>query len=199
MQPPLEVAAEIRSNCATNLSLNVADRGHVMQRKGLARARVAVGLSQEQLAQAIGVDRKTVYRWEAGLRDPQPRLRGSLARSLDIELADLDALLRGHDAWSMPKRSTVTTDTRADHVAPATTAVAPEVSAIAAALGRYRQVDHGPTLPPVAADLAREAAAVDRAWMASRFASATVRLPKGCLVTNVWCLACRVGWRLSWR
>lgn len=64
------------------------------RRSGLARARAAVGLSQEALAHRVGVDRKTVYRWENGLREPQPCHRHHLAAALAMPLVDLDALLR---------------------------------------------------------------------------------------------------------
>jgi ribosome-binding protein aMBF1 (putative translation factor) len=42
------------------------------KRFGLAAARKAVGLSQERLAERLGVERSTVQRWEAGNSTPQP-------------------------------------------------------------------------------------------------------------------------------
>lgn len=60
---------------------------------GLAQARTVVGLSQEALAERVGVDRKTVHRWERGLRRPQPRHRPLIAQALHMTLSDLDALL----------------------------------------------------------------------------------------------------------
>lgn len=43
---------------------------------GVRRIRRDLGLTQEQLAQALGVDRVTVARWELGLRAiPEPTAR----------------------------------------------------------------------------------------------------------------------------
>lgn len=43
---------------------------------GLKRIRKALGLTQEGLAKALGVDRVTVARWEVGLRGiPEPTAR----------------------------------------------------------------------------------------------------------------------------
>lgn len=60
---------------------------------GLARRRRALGYSQEQLAQLLGVDRTTVGRWESGRIAPQPTQRRGLATVLDISLQELDVLL----------------------------------------------------------------------------------------------------------
>jgi len=54
------------------------------KRFGLVAARKAAGLSQERLAERMGVDRSTVQRWEAGQSTPQPSLRPKLARVLSI-------------------------------------------------------------------------------------------------------------------
>lgn len=63
------------------------------QRTGLAQRRRAVGLSQDALADRLGVDRTTVSRWERGATEPQLTLRCRLANVLDITLDDLNALL----------------------------------------------------------------------------------------------------------
>jgi transcriptional regulator with XRE-family HTH domain len=68
------------------------------RRKRLARARKAAGLTQEELAYRVGVDRSTVGRWEAGETEPQPWLRAKLARHLNITPAHLDGLLDGEPA-----------------------------------------------------------------------------------------------------
>ncbi|MEU1277342.1 helix-turn-helix transcriptional regulator [Streptomyces sp. NPDC005805] len=60
---------------------------------GLARRRRALGYSQEELAQLLGVDRTTVGRWETGRIAPQPAQRRVLAAALDIGLHELDVLL----------------------------------------------------------------------------------------------------------
>jgi transcriptional regulator with XRE-family HTH domain len=63
------------------------------RRKRFARARKTAGLTQEELAYRVGVDRSTVGRWEAGETEPQPWLRGKLARHLNITPDHLDGLL----------------------------------------------------------------------------------------------------------
>ncbi len=61
----------------------------------LAQRRKAVGHSQEQLAERVGVERSTVVRWERGEAQPQPWLRPRIARQLQISLSQLDELLAG--------------------------------------------------------------------------------------------------------
>jgi transcriptional regulator with XRE-family HTH domain/tetratricopeptide (TPR) repeat protein len=55
--------------------------------------REIVGLSQERLAELVGVSRNTVRRWEAAKSDPQPAQRPSLANALHISLEQLHELL----------------------------------------------------------------------------------------------------------
>ena len=64
-----------------------------MRRDELAKRRAAVGFSQENLAEKLGVDPSTVYRWEAGESTPQPATRPKLARLLLISVAELHSLL----------------------------------------------------------------------------------------------------------
>ncbi|WP_308296158.1 helix-turn-helix transcriptional regulator [Streptomyces sp. ISL-96] len=59
----------------------------------LAERRKVLGYSQETFAQALGVDRTTVGRWESGKNAPQPPLRPKLAEVLQVDLAELDALV----------------------------------------------------------------------------------------------------------
>lgn len=59
----------------------------------MAKRRRAVGLSQDALADRLGVDRTTVSRWERGATEPQLALRCRLANVLDITLDDLNGLL----------------------------------------------------------------------------------------------------------
>jgi transcriptional regulator with XRE-family HTH domain len=65
------------------------------RRNDLAQRRRSQGLSQEALAAKLGVDAKTIRRWESGetTNGPQPCHRPTLARSLDVEPAQLEALL----------------------------------------------------------------------------------------------------------
>lgn len=59
----------------------------------LAQRRKGVGLSQDGLAERLGVERSTVVRWEAGKRTPQPWVRPGLAEALEVTIVQLDDLL----------------------------------------------------------------------------------------------------------
>jgi transcriptional regulator with XRE-family HTH domain len=59
----------------------------------LANRRVVAGYTQEGLAEALGVDRTTVGRWERAEQRPHPWQRPYLARLLRITLEQLDGLL----------------------------------------------------------------------------------------------------------
>jgi DNA-binding XRE family transcriptional regulator len=63
------------------------------RRQRLANARKVAGFSQERLAEAIGVERTTVMRWEQGRTCPQPWARPQLARALGLADAALSELL----------------------------------------------------------------------------------------------------------
>jgi transcriptional regulator with XRE-family HTH domain len=63
------------------------------KRHRLAQRRKAVGLSQERLAEIIGVDRITVGRWERADNEPQPWFRPRLAHALKVSVEELAALL----------------------------------------------------------------------------------------------------------
>lgn len=63
------------------------------KRHRLAERRKSVGLSQESLAEKIGVDRSTVVRWERGETHPHPWHRPRLARVLAVSIEELAGLL----------------------------------------------------------------------------------------------------------
>src|SRR3954471_13807219 len=63
------------------------------RRHALAQRRKTVGLSQERLAEAVGVDRSTVVRWERAETQPQPWHRPKLAAVLRISVEELAELL----------------------------------------------------------------------------------------------------------
>ncbi|GAA3881339.1 hypothetical protein GCM10022243_52410 [Saccharothrix violaceirubra] len=63
------------------------------KRQGLTRARKAAGFTQESFAEAMGVDRSAVVRWEAGSRSPHPHQRSRLSTLLGITMGELDQLL----------------------------------------------------------------------------------------------------------
>jgi transcriptional regulator with XRE-family HTH domain len=65
----------------------------VGRRHRLVRTRKAAGFSQERLAEAVGVERSTVMRWERGETCPQPWARPKLARALGISDQALSELL----------------------------------------------------------------------------------------------------------
>ena len=64
-------------------------------REGLAVRRSAVGFTQERLAEYIGVNIKTVSRWENGESSPYARHRPLLADALQVTMEELLALLDG--------------------------------------------------------------------------------------------------------
>ncbi len=75
-------------------------------RRDLAARRRSRGFTQEALAYAVGVDRSTVVRWEAGETEPQPWLRRKLMRSLAVSPDELESLLDRRTAASARRPST---------------------------------------------------------------------------------------------
>jgi DNA-binding XRE family transcriptional regulator/tetratricopeptide (TPR) repeat protein len=65
------------------------------RRGRLAQRRKAVGLTQEQLAERLGVERSTVVRWERGQTQPQPWLWPKLAKTLGVSADRIEKLLAG--------------------------------------------------------------------------------------------------------
>ena len=56
---------------------------------GLARLRKKAGLALDDLAKDIGSERSTVYRWETGLRMPEPRYWLAYAAALGVTIGQL--------------------------------------------------------------------------------------------------------------
>lgn len=65
----------------------------VVKRIHLSQRRRMVGLSQEKLAEIVGVDRSTVVRWEAASTEPQPWHRPKVASALKVSIEELAGLL----------------------------------------------------------------------------------------------------------
>jgi tetratricopeptide (TPR) repeat protein/transcriptional regulator with XRE-family HTH domain len=63
------------------------------RRRDLAQRRKAVGLTQEQLAELLGVERTTVVRWEGGQTEPAPSQRSRLAQALGVSADRIEELL----------------------------------------------------------------------------------------------------------
>lgn len=51
----------------------------------LTIARIAAGLTQSELAAAVGVDRSVVTRWELGVNHPRPARMARVRRVLGLE------------------------------------------------------------------------------------------------------------------
>jgi tetratricopeptide (TPR) repeat protein/DNA-binding XRE family transcriptional regulator len=80
----------------------------VVRRDRLAGRRRAVGLTQEDLAALLQVDRTTVVRWERGATRPLPWLWPRLARALKVPADQLEGLLggaaSGHRGAQVPRQ-----------------------------------------------------------------------------------------------
>ncbi|MEV8306976.1 helix-turn-helix domain-containing protein [Streptomyces flavidovirens] len=74
----------------------------ISKRRRFAERRKACGFNQEEFAEAVGVDRSTVQRWENGKTDPQPWQRPKIAKDLELTANALDALLIP-DAYAPPQ------------------------------------------------------------------------------------------------
>jgi tetratricopeptide (TPR) repeat protein/transcriptional regulator with XRE-family HTH domain len=72
---------------------NGAARTGAARRARLAQRRKAVGLTQEQLAGQLGVERTTVVRWERGETHPLPWLLPRLAKALGVSAESIEELL----------------------------------------------------------------------------------------------------------
>jgi transcriptional regulator with XRE-family HTH domain/tetratricopeptide (TPR) repeat protein len=68
-------------------------RAGAAKRRALAERRKAVGLTQEQLAELLRVERTTIVRWERGETRPLPGLQPRLAKALGVSADRLEELL----------------------------------------------------------------------------------------------------------
>ena len=80
-----------------------------VRRESFAKRRKALGFSQESFAQAIGVDRSTVGRWESGEAEPQPWNRSAISRALKVPPAELDSLITVPEDRTLPALSAPST------------------------------------------------------------------------------------------
>jgi DNA-binding XRE family transcriptional regulator len=69
-----DIAQQVQRLVAANARLPAPDIRRVI--------RLSVGVPAEELAHAVGVTRQTIYRWEAGDREPRGRLRERYAAAL---------------------------------------------------------------------------------------------------------------------
>lgn len=74
------------------------------KRRALAERRKAVGHTQEQLAELLGVERSTVVRWEAGETEPLPLCRPKLAEALALSVDELHGLLTDIGVQEQPNK-----------------------------------------------------------------------------------------------
>lgn len=81
-----------------------------LRRQGLSQRRKAVGLTQEALAQRLGVERSTVVRWEAGDTEPLPSIRPHVAHALHVSLDQLAELLTEYENADTTRALPVGTD-----------------------------------------------------------------------------------------
>jgi transcriptional regulator with XRE-family HTH domain len=93
----IAIASTVAAWVNGRIRLPTTARGRVdfvpARRHRLAQRRKAVGLSQEALAEVVGVDRSTIVRWERADTEPQPWHRPRLARALKVSVEELAALL----------------------------------------------------------------------------------------------------------
>ncbi|MGB5757221.1 MAG: helix-turn-helix transcriptional regulator [Acidimicrobiales bacterium] len=136
------------------------------RRKKLAVMRKQAGLNQYELAEAIGASRSSIYRWEKGPENPQPRYLPAWAEAIGIPVDELFEILWsgddvvGSDAPDQTKRQAVSVASPADTDDIAADLVAGDPSddlaempsfedSVVSLLGLRELLDGPPPLPPV--------------------------------------------------
>jgi transcriptional regulator with XRE-family HTH domain len=76
----------------------------------LAAARLALGVTQEELGEALGASQRTVQRWEAGSSSPSPDTMCDLARRVYPVDAGLAAQIAGSAGESLGSLGLAATD-----------------------------------------------------------------------------------------
>jgi transcriptional regulator with XRE-family HTH domain len=89
--------------CQVVQDVSGKDKSMTFRRERLVRRRRMLGLSQQQLAERVGVDRSTVVRWERGESLPHPWHRPKMARALKLTAEELDGLLLDRGAAEDPR------------------------------------------------------------------------------------------------
>lgn len=76
-----------------------------MSKQTIRELRTAAGLTQKQLAEAIGVTPHTVYRWERGMVPPHVQSLQAMARLFGVSLDTIDLdTTRDDDGRRKPTR-----------------------------------------------------------------------------------------------
>jgi transcriptional regulator with XRE-family HTH domain len=143
------------------------------KRQRLAEIRKAAGYTQEGLAEALGVERSTVVRWERAETQPQPWHRPHLSRLLGITAAVLAEVL----ADVVPS-SRLGPGGAAVMPAPATVREVPfALEGLRAALTNYRW-QYNPDGEPPSLDLLRtQVTALHEAYQRADYAAVMPHLP----------------------
>ncbi|WBB70768.1 helix-turn-helix transcriptional regulator [Micromonospora sp. WMMD812] len=182
-----------------------------LKRYRLVQRRKMLGFSQERLAEALGVERSTVVRWERAENDPQPWHRIRIADALQMPLDQLQEILddvsvatprgsiMGDSTGHTPPatRADLLADLRAfltrylpNHTAGSPSASLPEVRrAVARVHGLYQRASYVPAsrhitdVLRVATGLTRSGSGIHRATAFKMLAAAYVAASKiGCKV-----------------
>ncbi|MFG2060414.1 helix-turn-helix transcriptional regulator [Micromonospora sp. NPDC048871] len=142
-----------------------------LKRHRLCQRRKALGYSQERLAEALGVERSTVVRWESAETDPQPWHRTRIASALGVTLEQLDDMLIDVSV-AAHRRQAMEGDTRN----PVSAAARPELlSGLRTFLTSYLAAPARPAQSPV--EVRRSVGRVHNLYQRASYTSAARLLP----------------------